>query len=108
MLKINSVKNIYLLFGLSIISAVLHNFLSVSFENESVFFILTFIFLLSFVISVIYSTLSYFKRGEPKNLWKIGFLGLFGVIGLISSPGFYGLFGLLGFFGAKSWKENKK
>jgi len=108
MLKINSIKSIYLLFGLSILCAILHNFLSVSFENESVFFILTFIFLLFFVISVIYNTISYFKRGEPRDLWKVGFLGLFGIIGLITNSGFYGLFGLLGFFGARSWKEKRK
>lgn len=106
MLKINSVKKIYLLFGLSILSAILHNAIYAYFKiEEAVFFILTFAFLLAFVVSVIYSTISYFRRGEPKDLWKIGFLGLFGLIGLIASPGFYGLFGLFGFFGARAWKK---
>jgi len=102
-------KIIYTLFGLSILSVVLHNAISAYFKiEEPVFFILTFAFLLSFVISVIYSTISYFRKGEPRDLWKIGFLGLFGLIGLIASPGFYGLFGLFGFFGARSWKRIKK
>ena len=109
MLKINSIKKIYLLFGLGILSAILHNAVSAYFKiEEPVFFILTFAFLLSFVISVIYNTISYFKKGEPIDLWKIGFLGLFGLIGLIASPGFYGLFGLFGFFGAKGWERIKK
>ena len=102
-------KITYILFGLSVISVVLHNAISAYFKiEEPVFFILTFAFLLSFVISVIYNTISYFKKGEPRDLWKIGFLGLFGLIGLIASPGFYGLFGLFGFFGAKGWKRIKK
>jgi len=101
-------KIIYTLFGLSILSAILHNAISAYFKiEEPVFFILTFVFAISFVISVIYSTISYFRKGEPRDLWKIGFLGLFGLIGLIASPGFYGLFGLFGFFGAKSWKNIK-
>jgi len=108
MLKINPIKKIYLLFGLSILSVILHNAISAYFKiEEPVFFILTFAFLLSFVISVIYNTISYIKKGEPRDLWKIGFLGLFGLIGLIASPGFYGLFGLFGFFGARSWKKIK-
>jgi len=109
MLKINSIKKIYLLFGLSILSVILHNAISAYLKiEEPVFFILTFAFLLAFVISVIYSTISYFRKGEPRDLWKIGFLGLFGLIGLIASSGFYGLFGLFGFFGAKGWKRIKK
>ena len=101
-------KITYVLFGLSILSVILHNAISAYFKiEEPIFFVLTFTFLLSFVISVIYYTVSYVKKGEPKDLWKIGFLGLFGLIGLIASPGFYGLFGLLGFFGARSWKKPK-
>lgn len=109
MLRINSVKTTYLLFGLSILSVILHNAISAYFKiEEPVFFIFTFAFLLSFVISVICNTISYIKKGEPRDLWKIGFLGLFGLIGLVASPGFYGLFGLFGFLGARSWREIEK
>lgn len=108
MLRINSIKTTYLLFGLSILSVILHNAISAYFKiEEPVFFVLTFVFLLSFVISVIYSTISYIKKGEPRNLWKLGFLGLFGLCGLIGSPGLYGFFGFFGFFGAKGWKRTK-
>ncbi len=102
-------KIIYLLFGLSILSVVLHNAFYGLFQiEEPVFFILTFVFTLGFIISVIYNTITHVKRGEPEDLWKLGWLGLFGLIGFFTSPGFYGLFGLLGFFGAKGGRWIKK
>jgi len=104
-------KITYILVGLSVISVILHNAFYGFFKiEEPVFFILTLIFAISFVVSVIYSTVSYFKRGIPKDLWKLGWLGLLGLLGLIPglNYGFFGLFGFLGFFGARSWKENKK
>lgn len=105
MLKINSIKTIYLLFGLSTLSIILHNAISAYFKiEEPVFFILTFVFFLSFVISVIYSTVSCIKKGEPRDLWKLGWIGLFGLLGLAGSPGLYGFFGFFGFLGAKRWK----
>jgi len=101
-------KIIYILVGLSILSVILHNAFYGLFKiEEPVFFILTFVFAISFVISVIYSTISYFRKGGPKDLWKLGFLGLLGLLGLVATPGFYGLFGLLGFFGARSWRGTK-
>jgi len=101
-------KIIYILVGLSILSVILHNAFYGLFEiEEPVFFILTFVFAISFVISVIYSTISYFRKGEPKDLWKLGFLGLLGLLGLVATPGFYGFFGFLGFFGARSWRGTK-
>jgi len=102
------IKITYILVGLSVLSVILHNAIYGLFKiEEPVFFILTFVFAISFVISVIYSTISYFRKGEPKDLWKLGFLGLFGLIGLIASPGLYGFFGFFGFFGAKRWKKTK-
>ena len=98
----------YILVGLSILSAVLHNASYGLFKiEEPVFFVLTFIFAISFVIFVIYNTVSYFGKGEPKDLWRLGFLGLLGLLGLIGTPGFYGFFGFFGFFGARSWKRVK-
>jgi Mn2+/Fe2+ NRAMP family transporter len=99
----------YILVGLSILSVVLHNAFYGFFKiEEAVFFILTFVFAISFVVSVIYSTISYFKKGKPKDLWKLGFLGLLGLLGLVATPGFYGFFGFFGSFGARSWKQIKK
>lgn len=101
-------KIIYILVGLSILSVILHNAFYGLFKiEEPVFFILTFVFAISFVVFVIYSTISYFKKGEPKDLWKLGFLGLLGLLGLVATPGFYGFFGFFGFFGAKRWKRTK-
>ncbi len=105
MFRFNSIKTIYSLFGLTILSVILHNVISAySGTEEAVFFILTFVFLIAFVTSILWSTASYIRKGEPKDLWKLGFLGLFGLVGLVASPGFFGLFGLFGFFGAKSWR----
>jgi Mn2+/Fe2+ NRAMP family transporter len=103
-------KITYILVGLSVLSVILHNAFYGFFKiEEAVFFVLTFIFAISFVISVIYSTISYFKKGEPKDLWKLGWIGLLGLLGLVPtlSYGFFGFFGFLGFFGAKSWKTVK-
>jgi Mn2+/Fe2+ NRAMP family transporter len=103
-------KITYILVGLSVLSVILHNAFYGLFKiEEPVFFILTFVFAISFVISVIYSTISYFKKGEPKDLWKLGWIGFLGLLGLIPtlSYGFFGFFGFLGFFGAKSWKTVK-
>ncbi|MCX6759385.1 MAG: hypothetical protein NT012_02380 [Candidatus Nealsonbacteria bacterium] len=101
-------KITYLLFGLTILSVILHNAISAFFEiEEPVFFILALVFALGFAISVIYNLISYIKKGEPKDLWKLGFLGLFGLCGLIGSLGLYGFFGFFGFFGAKGWKKKE-
>jgi hypothetical protein len=72
-------------------------------------FILIFPFAFGFVLSVIQNTFSYFRKGKPKDLWKIGFIAFFGLIGLLPgfSYGFFGFFGLIGFFGARSWKGIK-
>ena len=100
------VKIIYILIGLTILSVILHNAFYGLFKiEEPVFFISTFIFAISFVVSVIYSTISYFKKGKPRDLWKLGFLGLLGLLGLVATPGLYGFFGFFGFFGARSWKK---
>ena len=96
-------KITYILIGLSTLFVILHNAFYGFFKiEEPVFFTLTFIFAISFIISVIYNTISYFRKGEPKDLWKLGFLGLLGLLGLITTPGFYGFFGFFGFFGARN------
>jgi len=100
------IKITYILAGLSILSVILHNAIYGLFKiEEPVFFVLTFVFAISFVVSVIYSTISYFRKVEPKVLWKLGFLGLLGLLGLFATPGFYGFFGFFGFFGARGWKK---
>lgn len=103
-------KITYILVGLSVLSIILHNAFYELFKiEEAVFFVLTFVFAISFVVSVIYSTISYFKKGEPKDLWKLGWIGFLGLLRLIPSLtyGFLGFFGFFGFFGARSWKGIK-
>lgn len=94
----------YWLFGLSILSAILHNAIYGVLEvEEPVFIILTLVLALGFVVSVVYNIITYKTKGRPKDLWRIGFIGLFGLIGLIPQfgPGFYGFFGFFGFFGLR-------
>jgi len=95
-------KRNYILFGLTILSIVLHNAIyGVSKIEEPVFFVLTFIFALGFVISVVQNTINYIRKGKPRDLWKLGWIGLFGLLGLGGSTGLFGFFGFFGFFGAK-------
>ena len=78
--------------------------------EEPASFVLIFPFAFGFVLSVIQNTFSYIRKGKPKDLWTLGFMAIFGFIGLLPgfSYGFFGFFGLIGFFGAKSWKKIKK
>ena len=98
------IKIIYILFGLAVVSAILHNAVYGIFKiEEPVFFMLAIVAFLAFCVSVIYHTIRYLMKQKPKDIWKLGFLGLFGLIGIIPSfgPSFYGFFGFFGFFGAK-------
>lgn len=95
------------LLALSIVLAVLHNALyGLIGIEEPVFFSLTLLLALAFVISLAYNIFTYSQKGKPKDLWKIGWLGLLGLIGLLPrfGPGFYGLYGFFGFFGLKKNK----
>ena len=103
-------KITYILFGLAVLSAILHNaFYGIFKIEEAVFFIFALVFLLGFIISTIYDVILVLRRKGPDDLWKLGFLGIFGLLGLIPgfSVGFYGFFGLFGFFGAKARKKKK-
>jgi len=88
----------------AIISVILHNAIYGLFGvEEPVFFILTLLLALAFVVSVVYNIVTYIRKGTPKDLWKLGWLGLLGLMGLIPGfgPGFYGFFGFYAFFGLK-------
>ena len=93
------VKTTFWLFGLVVLAIGLHNFLISAFQfDEQFFFILTFIFALAFVISLLYDVWIYSLNKKPKDMWFLGWLGLLGLLGLL--PGFsFGLFGFFGFFG---------
>lgn len=73
--------------------------------GESASFILIFPFALGFVLSIIQNTFSYIRKGKPKDLWTLGFMGIFGLIGLF--PGFsYGFFGLIAFFRSEKLEKD--
>lgn len=101
-------KTTYILFGLVILSIIVHNVLYGLFKiEEPASFILVFPFTFGFALSVIQNTINYIRKGEPSDLWKLGWIGLFGLLGLVGSTGLYGFFGFFGFFGAKGWKKIK-
>lgn len=94
----------YWLLASSIISSILHNVVyGLSGVEEPIFFSLTLLLALAFIVSVFYNIFTYIKNGKPKDLWKLGWLGLLGLIGFLPNfgPGFYGFYGFFGFFGLK-------
>jgi len=46
----------------------------------SLFLIAVFIAPIGFIVSLIYNLYTYHTKKEPKDIWKLGFLGIFGVI----------------------------
>lgn len=94
----------YLLFGLAIITAILHNYLSavLAFE-EPFFFTITLLLILGFAVSVAYNIYTYATKGRPKDIWKLGWLGLVGLLGILPqfSVGLYGFYGFFAFFALK-------
>jgi len=104
MLKIASVKKVYLFLGLAIAAIVLHNVFYGLFKvEEPVFFTLALASISAFVLSVVWVTLGYLKTKEPKDLWKLSWLGFLGLFGLLpgSNLGFLGFFGFFGFLGMR-------
>jgi len=94
----------YLLLILALAAAFLHNAVYGLFLiEEPVFFSLTLLFFLAFVVSVGYNVYLYSQKGQPKDLWKLGWLGILGLVGFLPGfgPNFFGLYGFFGFFGLK-------
>ena len=97
----------FALFSGSLLAAFVHNQLSALCQREEPLSLIAFFLLLgAFFISLIYNVVTYTKKGIPEDLWKLGWLGLFCLLGLV--PGlkisFFGFAGFFGFFGL--W-ENK-
>ena len=76
--------------------------------EDVLFVVLTLVFTVGFVASVLYCTVSYIRSGEPADLWKLGWIGLLELLGLVPqlTPGLFGFFGFFGFFGARGWREH--
>jgi len=79
-----------------------HNFGGALFEPVGVaFFFMSLAMALGFLASLAVNLFTYWRRREPADIWKIGFLGVFGVLGFWLSANLYILYGLFGFFGLK-------
>jgi hypothetical protein len=95
----------YFLFLLSVISILVHSFVSaLTAKTEWLFFGLAALSFIVFFFLLAYNLMEFIITKEPDDLWKLGFLGLFGLLGLI--PGltpFFALFSLFGLFGTKEY-----
>jgi len=86
--------------SIAIIAVIIHNFIYAVFQFEEAILFLTSLFLiLGFTASVIYNILTYINRGQPKDIWKMGWLGLIGILSIFAPPlilfyGFFAFFGL--------------
>jgi len=101
-------KTSYFLLAVAVASSILHNLIYGLFGvEEPVFFALALLLFFAFLASIIYNLYTYKKRGEPKDLWKLGWLGLLGWLGFFSrfGPRLYGFYGFFGFFGLKREKK---
>jgi hypothetical protein len=89
-------KNIlrsYLFISLCSVCFILHNFVYEFFQREeAVFFSLTFIFFLSFIISIIINLI----KDRDKEIWKLGGIGFFALLG--SAFNFQNLYYFILFF----------
>ena len=85
---------------------LIHGLLNLIYDRqELVSLIFLLLSILVTVVALLYSTMEFIITKEPSDLWKIGFLGLFGLIGLIPGfgYGFFALFGLFAFFGTRQY-----
>jgi hypothetical protein len=95
-------KTTYLLIASFVIGVIIHNFYYAIFGREDiVFFFLSLGLFLGFLLSIIYNTFTFLRKGKPKDWWKVGFLGFLGLVGFFPNfgPKFYGLYGFFGLFG---------
>ncbi|MCK9446255.1 hypothetical protein M0Q50_05125 [bacterium] len=86
--------------------ALIHGLFNLIYDRQELVSLL--LLLLSIIVTVvafIYSTMEFIITKEPSDLWKVGFLGLFGLVGLIPGIGygFFALFGLFAFFGTRQY-----
>jgi hypothetical protein len=99
------VQQVYISFLISAILAVINRLLTYfSGEQEWISLVLLGLFILISIVVLIYSIMEFVITKEPTDLWKVGFWGLLGLIGII--PGlsvFYGFFGLFVFFGTREY-----
>ncbi|MBT3985190.1 hypothetical protein HOD38_00050 [archaeon] len=99
---------IWLLFSISIISTVLHNFFYAIFKFEdAIFFILSILCFFILIGYLIYNIYTKITKKQPKDLWIVGFVGivlaiLFLIVG-VNNPILYIIPGLFGLFFIFRW-----
>ena len=87
-----------------VISSIIHNLVYALFNfEEPVFFFISLLAFLGFLLSIPFNIVTYKLKGKPKDLWKLGWLGLIGLLGFLPwfGYGFYGFYGFFGFFGLR-------
>lgn len=100
------IQYLYGTFIFAVISALVHNLIFALMRQEEWFFFgLTILSALAFTILVLYTVMEFIITKEPADLWKAGFLGFFGLLGLIPGfgPSFFGFFGLFGLLGTREY-----
>lgn len=100
------IKYLYFSFLSSLVSIIVHNLTSVFIGKEEwLFFCLAILFAVAFLVLLFYTTMEFIITKEPSDLWKAGFLGFFGLIGLIPGfgPSFFGFFCFFGLIGTREY-----
>lgn len=99
------IKIIHFAFLSAFVSFLAHNMIyGILRKEEWFFFGLFFITVAAFLLLLFYSIIEFVIDREPADLWRIGFLGCFGLLGVI--PGFsflFCLFALFALFGLKDY-----
>ena len=91
-------KALFGLFALGSLSLTAHHLIEIVFRiSEPILIFSGFGLLVCFVVYFIYVLIRFFSTREPRDLWKLGFLGALGLLGLAPPLG-HGFFGLYVFF----------
>lgn len=88
------------LIATAVVSIIIHNlFYALTARMEMTFLLLSIILVAAFYVSVVYNIITYLNRKKPKDIWKMGWLGVLGILSIfipamITFYGFFALFGL--------------
>jgi hypothetical protein len=105
----DGVKVTLILGLLTLVLPITHNMIYALFGvEEGLFILLSIAAFVLFQVTALKSFFGYKKTGEPKDLWKLGFLGLLGPIYVFVFHLPLGFLGFLGFFGYFSFYKKKK
>jgi len=89
------------LVGSATISAIVYSLIyAFTGYREPTLFFLIFILLASFLLAVISDIITYLNQGKPKDLWKLGWLGVLGGLSLWVWPMVF-FYVFFAFFGLK-------